>query len=150
MSGVELRGARPQDVPLIEGILKAEMLPPLRIREWLETFWVLERDGRVLGCAGIESYGEAIVLRSVVVDPSLRGTGEGIRLIRHALNEARRRGARRAYLFTGSASGFFSRFGFEECEVGDFEPEARESWQWQFMSSNAEIRAYVTAMRSEL
>ena len=150
MSGVALRGARLEDVPGIEDLLKAEMLPPLEIREWLGTFWVLERDGCLLGCAGIETYGEAVVLRSVVVDPSLRGTGEGMRLIRHALNEARRQGARRAYLFTGSASGFFSRFGFEECGAGDFEPEARESWQWQFLSSNEEIRAYVTAMRSEL
>jgi amino-acid N-acetyltransferase len=126
------------------------MLPAMEIQEWLSTFWVLEKDGGLVGCAGTERYGEAIVLRSVAVDPSLRGTGEGERLVGHALHDARRGGAKRAYLFTGSAAGFFTRFGFERCELTDFESAARESWQWRGVSSQESLRAFITPMRADL
>ncbi len=150
MARATLRPARPEDVPAIEDLLKAESLPPLEIREWLETFWVIERDARVLGCAGIELYGESSVLRSVAVDPALRGAGEGMNLVQRALDEAKRRGARRAYLFTASAAGFFERFGFRACAVEDFDFEARQSWQWRFLSTNEAARNYVTAMQADL
>ena len=73
MSEPALRLARPEDVPAIEKLLAAEWLPPFQIREFLDTFWVLEEGGRVVGSAGLEVYGQAGVIRSVVVHPSGRG-----------------------------------------------------------------------------
>lgn len=145
-----LRLARESDIAAIEEVLKAEALPPLQVREWLASFWVLEASGRVVGCAGIERYGESVVLRSVAVTPELRGTGEGMRLVRHALDSAIAGGAARAYLFTASGAGFFARFGFETCDIEDFEPAAQQCWQWQFVASNEAMRPYVTAMRADL
>ncbi len=145
-----LRRARPEDVPAIEKLLSAEWLPPFQIHEFLETFWVLDEDGRVLGCAGLEVYGQTGVIRSVVVHPSLRGRRFGDLLSKTAMTEARRRGAKRLYLFTGDKAPFWRRHGFEPCSLEDWEPVARESWQWQAISERPEIARMVTPMRAEI
>ncbi len=145
-----LRVARAEDIPQIEKLLAAEWLPPLQIAEFLETFWVLEGDGRMLGCAGLEIYGPAGVIRSVVVHPSVRGEGLGDLLSQTAIDEAHRRGVERLYLFTGDKAPFWSRFGFERCSLDDWEPAARESWQWQAISKNEQIASFVTPMRTDV
>jgi N-acetylglutamate synthase-like GNAT family acetyltransferase len=134
----------------MEKLLSAEFLPPFAIREHLETFWVLEQGAEVLGCAGIEVYPPAALLRSVVVAPSLRGTGKGERLTREALGEAKERGAERAYLFTLHAVPFFARFGFQECTMEDFEPGARRCSQYVILQDHPEIAGVLKAMRLEL
>ncbi len=148
--GPRLRQAREEDIPQIEALLAAERLPPFQVREFLETFWALEQRGRVVGAAGLEAYGEAGVLRSVVVDPSLRGARQGRRLVDVALAEARQRGVKRLYLFTMHAAPFFARFGFEPCSMEEFEPDARQSWQWQALSERPEIANQLTPMRLQL
>ena len=112
--GVTLRFARADDIPEIERLLAAEWLPPMAITEFLDSFWVIESEGHVAGAAGVEIYGEAAVLRSVVVAPGLRGTGEGDRLVRNGLGYARQRGAKRVYLFTMHAAPFGSSIDISE------------------------------------
>jgi amino-acid N-acetyltransferase len=145
--GVALRSARPDDVPEIERLLAAEWLPPMAIKEFLASFWVLESDGRVVGCAGIEIYGEAAVLRSVVVAPELRGTGEGDRLVRRALDYVREQDAKQVYLFTMHAAPFFSRYGFLPVTTDDFEPSVRDSWQYVGLTERPEILREMMPMR---
>jgi amino-acid N-acetyltransferase len=146
--GVSLRPARPDDVPEIERLLAAEWLPPMAIVEFLPSFWVLESDGRIVGCAGIEIYGgEAAVLRSVVVAPELRGTGEGDRLVRNALDYAREHDAKRVYLFTMHAGPFFARHGFAPVTTDDFERAVRDSWQYIGLTERPEILKDMTPMR---
>src|SRR3989304_2383029 len=101
VSEPRLRRARSEDVPAIEKLLTAEWLPPFMIAGFLETFWVLEDEGgAVVGSAGLEIYSKAALLRSVVVAPSLRGTRQGERLTRTALDEAGGLGVKRVRLFT--------------------------------------------------
>jgi amino-acid N-acetyltransferase len=145
--GVSLRPARSGDIPEIERLLAAEWLPPMAITEFLDSFWVLDNDGRVSGAAGIEIYGEAAVLRSVVVAPELRGTGEGDHLVRNGLDYAREHGARRVYLFTMHAAPFFARYGFKPVTTDDFEPSVRDSWQYVGLTERPEILKEMTPMR---
>jgi len=147
MGSVVLRSARPGDIPEIERLLAAEWLPPMAITEFLPSFWVLERDGRVAGCAGIEIYGEAAVLRSVAVAPELRGTGEGDQLVRTALDYAREHEAKTVYLFTMHAAPFFARHGFVPVTTDDFEPSVRESWQYVGLTERPEILKQMIPMR---
>jgi amino-acid N-acetyltransferase len=145
--GLALRLARPDDVPEIERLLAAEWLPPMAITEFLSSFWVLVSDGRVVGCAGIEIYGDSAVLRSVVVAPELRGTGEGDRLVRYALEYVREHDAKRVYLFTMHAAPFFARYGFAPVTTDDFEPSVRDSWQYVGLTERPEILKEMTPMR---
>jgi amino-acid N-acetyltransferase len=147
---VTLRAARRDDIPAIEDLLKAEWLPPMAIQEFLDSFWVLESDGRVVGCAAIEMYGDSAMLRSVVVDPTLRGTGEGDRLVQRALDYAREHEAKRIYLFTMTAAPFFARHGFEPVATDDFEPAVRDSWQYIGLTERPEILSRMIPMRLQV
>jgi N-acetylglutamate synthase-like GNAT family acetyltransferase len=145
-----VRPARREDIAAIERLLSAESLPVTPVEPYLSGFTVLEVDGEVAGCAGIEMYSAAAFLRSVVVAPELRGSGEGDRLVRAALGYAQRKQARRVYLFTMHAANFFARHGFESVGIDDFEPAVRAAPQYIGVSQTPEIAKRLTAMRLEL
>ena len=145
-----LRLARADDVDALSRLIASETLPAVEVAEWLSSFWVLDDAGTLVGCAGIERYGDSALLRSVVVAAELRGSGEGVRMTERALAFARDDGAQRCYLFTMTAADFFSRFGFERCRLDDFEPAVRESWQWQAISGNEALAEQVIPMRADL
>ena len=87
------------------------------------------------------------MLRSVVVAPELRGSGEGDRLVRIALDYAREHGAKRVYLFTMHAAPFFARYGFAAVTTDDFEVAVRDSWQYVGLTERPEILRQMTPMR---
>lgn len=146
----QLRRARPEDVPSIERLLLAERLPPFAIREYLDTFWVLDTGSEIVGCAGLEVYSRSAVLRSVAVTPAMRSRRQGRRLVEAALDEARRHKVRTVYLFTVHAAPFFAQLGFAPCTMEDFDPAARECWQYRAMTEHPALRQDVTAMCLEL
>ena len=102
--------ARGGDLPEVLALLEESGLP----KEGLEGHLALTaREGkRVVGSAALELYGPSALLRSVAVADGRRGEGLGGRLTRQALRLAREHGARREYLLTEPADGFFPRFGF--------------------------------------
>jgi amino-acid N-acetyltransferase len=65
------------------------------------------------GLVGLELHGDVALLRSLVVAPSRRGTGEGVALLKHAEDHARQRGARALYLLTTTAESFFANLGYQ-------------------------------------
>jgi len=144
---VELRGARAEDLSAIDALIMAEHLPAFRTGEFLDTFWLLENEGRPLGCVGLEVFGEAALLRSVITGPELRGQGYGDVLVGKAFDEARKRGVRTLYLFTLDKAPFFARHGFERCTMDDFEPAARQCSQYSIVAEHPEVAAVLTAMR---
>jgi N-acetylglutamate synthase-like GNAT family acetyltransferase len=114
-----IRPARAPDLAAIEALLSAAKLPVEGVAEHLGSFLVLH-DGRgIRGAVGIEPYGDAALLRSVVVAPDERGRGRGVLLTTRAIEDARVRGARAVFLLTTTAAGFFPRFGFERVERSD-------------------------------
>ena len=143
----ELRGARGDDLAAIDALIRAEHLPAFRTGEFLDTFWVVEREDRLVGCVGLEVYGEAALLRSVITSPELRGQGYGDVLVGRAFDEARKRGVKRLYLFTMDKAPFFARHGFERCTMDDFEPTARQCTQYSILAEHPEVAAVLTAMR---
>ena len=146
----ELRNARPEDIEEMRVLITEDNMPAIELERWLADFLVVEDDGKIVGCAGVETYGEAAVLRSVVIAPSLRGTGEGVRLVEGSLDYAREKGAKRCYLFTMTAVDFFPRFGFSRCSLDDFEPSVRASWQWRGVSEHEQLREALIPMRADL
>ncbi len=146
----ELRSARAEDLAAIDALIMAEHLPAFRTGEFLDTFWVLEREDRLLGCVGLEVYGEAALLRSVITSPELRGQGYGDVLVRKAFDEAQNRGVKRLYLFTMDKAAFFARHGFERCTMDDFEPAARQCSQYSILVDHPEVATVLTAMRRDV
>jgi len=108
-----LRQATSADWPDIEQLLAARGLPTAGARSHLGTFLVVAEGTTLMGCAGIERYGDSGLLRSVAVAESLAGCGLGTELVARSLDLARRLGLRSLFLFTTTAADYFPRFGFE-------------------------------------
>jgi amino-acid N-acetyltransferase len=105
--------ARSDDLPAILALLAQHHLPAADLERHLDSALVARDGDQVVGCAAIERYGDAGLLRSVAVDDARRGTGIGGRLTAAALDLARARGLATLYLLTDTAEAFFPRFGFQ-------------------------------------
>lgn len=109
----ELRAARAPDLGAIERLLESSGLPVEGVREGLGGFFVyLDDSGALLGTLGLELYGTAGLLRSVVVAESARRRGIAAALIQRALARAEEEDCQALYLLTLDAVPYFQRFGF--------------------------------------
>jgi len=109
---LELREARPADLPEVLALLRQADLPAAGVAEAFSQFYVADNQGTLVGAAGLEVYGASVLLRSVVVGDDWRGTGVGRSLIDHALDQARQHGIADVFLLTTTAEHYFPRFGF--------------------------------------
>ncbi len=115
------------DLAEIVSLLKQSALPIAGIERHIETTVVARDNGKIAGCAAVEVYGTAALLRSVAVTPDRRGEGLGQRLTAAALELARKRGVRNIYLLTTTASHFFPRFGFAAIPRSELDPALAQS-----------------------
>ena len=122
-----IRAAGAADRRGVCDLLTAAGLPLEGLPDGLEHFLVAEEDGRIVAAAGVEVYGDSVLLRSVVVSPEHRGAGMGGRLSDASLAVARKLGARHAYLLTDTAEAFFRRRGFEVIDRKDVPAAVRDS-----------------------
>jgi amino-acid N-acetyltransferase len=119
--------ARPADLPDVLQLLALTKLPVAGIENHVATTLVARRQQRVVGCAAVEVYGNAGLLRSVAVDPEVQGQGLGQELTTAALDLARTRGVRTVFLLTTTAGEFFPRFGFRTITRAEVAPAVRRS-----------------------
>jgi amino-acid N-acetyltransferase len=110
---VTIRRATPGDWNSVAALLVASNLPLDGAHDHIDGFAVAVRDGAIVGCAAIERYGDAGLLRSVAVAPSERGKGTGAALVERCLHDAATAGIRTLMLLTTTADRYFPRFGFE-------------------------------------
>ncbi|MGZ6339132.1 MAG: arsenic resistance N-acetyltransferase ArsN2 [Candidatus Limnocylindrales bacterium] len=107
------RAARTLDPTSVERLLEAAGLPLDGAVAAVEQGAVLREGEAIVACAGLESHGEAWLLRSVAVASDRRGQGFGRRVVRAAEQAATASGARELYLLTETAGPFFARLGYE-------------------------------------
>jgi glycerol 3-phosphatase-2 len=107
-----IRPARPDDAEAIEGLLREAGLAPREARQKDGTVVASGGDG-IVATAGAEVRDDLGYLRSVAVREEARGFGLGALVTATAARLAAGRGARRLYLVTETAEGFFSGLGFE-------------------------------------
>jgi len=84
--------------------------------EAVPEFVVGELDGEVVGCGAVHVMWEDLAeVRTVAVDPSLRGKGVGSVMLQHLLQRARDLGVSRVFCLTFETE-FFGRHGFVEID----------------------------------
>ncbi|MYZ38170.1 MULTISPECIES: amino-acid N-acetyltransferase [unclassified Streptomyces] len=118
-----VRRARTRDVPAVrrlvdpyvsEGILLDKA--PVTLYEDIQEFWVAERDedASVIGCGALHVMWEDLAeVRTLAVDPVVRGAGVGHQLLDKLLETARWLGVRRVFCLTFEVE-FFAKRGFVE------------------------------------
>lgn len=102
--------------------------------EDIQEFWVAERDhdARVVACGALHVMWEDLAeVRTLAVDPQLRGHGVGHQVLTKLLQTARWLGVRRIFCLTFEVD-FFARHGFAEIDdapvAGDVYSELLRSY----------------------
>jgi len=110
---VSIRPAGEGDRHAVLALLAGVDLPPDGIPGDLVGFSVAEiPEVGIIGVAGLEHYGRAVLLRSVAVKNGFQTQGVGHQLVTEALQRAEAGGAREVFLLTTNAQDYFTRFGF--------------------------------------
>ncbi|HEU4363960.1 MAG TPA: arsenic resistance N-acetyltransferase ArsN2 [Candidatus Krumholzibacteria bacterium] len=111
--------AAPEDLKEIAGLLGANGLSAEGLERFLGTTLVSRSRGEIIGCAALEVYGDAALLRSVAVDVGWQARGLGAELVAKAIRLAQARGVREMFLLTMTAADYFARHGFAPCARDD-------------------------------
>ena len=123
--------ARGDDLPAIGALLEHAGLPRQGGDERPEDFLVLRTAEGLMGCVGLERYGQAALLRSLAVSADRRGEGLGWLLAEAALDRARARGTHRVFLLTTTAADFFAqKLGFHTCDRRSVDADVARSWEF--------------------
>jgi len=110
------------DLVAIKAMLVAALLPSRDVGGPNQRFIVARQDGRILGCAGLEAFGQDGQVRSLAVRGTRRNTGLGSRLHERLLFEAVLAGVRTLYVVTTTAEEFFTRHGYRTVEASQVPP----------------------------
>ena len=117
-----VRRARTSDVPHIKAlvdiyagrILLEKNL--VTLYESVQEFWVAEVDGEVVGCGALHGlWSDLGEVRTVAVDPKVRGRGVGHAIVERLLTVAADLRLQRIFVLTFEVD-FFARHGFQEIE----------------------------------
>ncbi len=142
---MRIERAEPADYDAIAGLLTEAGLPLDGVQEAFRAGVVARVDHRLVGAAAVEVYGDAALLRSVVVAPDQRGSGVGRALIGAAEEVASEAGARTVYLLTETAADWFPRLGYTPIARSDISGPMVDSVE--FTTACAET---AVAMRRDL
>jgi amino-acid N-acetyltransferase len=115
-AGITFRPATPADDPRLRALLDEAALPSADVASGRQELIVAARGDAIVGAIGLELLGEVALLRSFVVEGSLRGAGVGRALYDRCLVLARARRARGLYLLTTTAEAFFAKVGWTRAD----------------------------------
>jgi amino-acid N-acetyltransferase len=116
MQTTEIHQATPDDLPAILRLLEGSQLTAEGLTDHVTTTFVARRHGTIVGTVTMELYDDAALLRSLAVEPAVRGQRIGHRLVHECIDLGNREGVPALYLLTITAERFFPRFGFERIE----------------------------------
>ena len=113
---VTIGNAPHADLDEITDLLTTNSLPLDGVADSIERFVVAREDGRIVGCVGLEVYGDSALLRSAAVHDEVKGRGIGRTLVNEILADAHQQGVAAVYLLTTTAENYFPAFGFERID----------------------------------
>jgi amino-acid N-acetyltransferase len=140
--------AEPRDMPLIAEALAAEGLPRADLPGRTLLFVFREPGGGTIGFAGLEPFGEAALLRSLVVLPPARARAQGSAIVAWMADEARRRGIGEIFLLTTTAAPFFEKLGFRRIARDAVPPSVAKSPEFTTLCPESAV-AMARRLRAE-
>jgi amino-acid N-acetyltransferase len=108
--------ASAQELSAIRALLDNAGLPTSDLESAPAEFVVVRQGGQVVAAGALQRFGGSVLLRSVVVAESLRGSGLGRMIVWELERVARATKTSRLFLLTQTASEFFARQGYRIIE----------------------------------
>ena len=105
--------------------------------------------GRLVASTGYKRSddNEHVLIRSVAVDPALRGRGMGLRLARFALDRAAESGATRAWLFSRRSGPFWQKVGFDSADRNELAIALKSTHQVRLFTETGQLQREVAWSR---
>jgi len=132
---ISYQAATADDRQTIEALLDAERLPSADLETSGVALIAAKMRDRVVGCVGVESHGDAGIIRSLAVAPEYRGRGIARSLVSRAEALASGGGVRCLYLLTEGAVEFWSRIGYVAVPRTESPPAVRASAEFSSLCS---------------
>jgi len=143
VSAAPFETLRPASIEDIGGIL--ELIEPLeregvlvkRSREKLEmeidAYWVIERDGLIIGCAALHVFPEAGMaeLACLALHPDYRGEQRGQRLLESMEAKAREAGLTHLFVLTTRTTHWFLERGFRLVDFNELPLERKRCYNYK-------------------
>jgi amino-acid N-acetyltransferase len=112
----------------VVALLEAEGLPTSDLTEaHLEHFFFTGTNGAPSALVGLEIYGEAALLRSLVVSAAARTQGLGSALVQHAEGYAVAHRVHSLYLLTTTAEAYFDQRGYRRIDRAEAPPSIQST-----------------------
>jgi amino-acid N-acetyltransferase len=100
------------DILAISQLLEVNNLPHTDLKESPITFYVARDDLKIVGCIGLEKYGNTGLLRSFAVAHDSQNRGIGKELYKNLVEFAKSNKITSLHLLTTTARDYFSRVGY--------------------------------------
>jgi amino-acid N-acetyltransferase len=140
-------GMRSASIDDVGGIL--ELIAPLeeagilvrRSREVLETeidrFYVLERDGMIIGCAALYPYRDEKIaeLACLAIHPDYRGKNRGDALFEYVARQAKKQGIKKLFVLTTQTAHWFQERGFARTDLTSLPVKKQGFYNYQRRSA---------------
>lgn len=138
MEQLTLQRVDERTVAYVESLLSGNSLPSKDVREKPECFYIGYHGNDRVGIGGIERNDSAGLLRSIVVERSVREQGFGTAICQRLETTARTEGVKTLYLLTTTASDFFESRGYGKIDRSDVPPSIQETSEFSdFCSASA-------------
>ena len=138
LANVHIRPAMKGEVARISRFLQDNGLPTSGVDKCIENFVVAEdKNGSLVGTAGLEVYGKSGLLRSVAVDGRFRGMGQGRALVAAVLMSAQAKRIKTVYLLTDNGESYFGGLGFAIVDRKDVDEAVKTSVEFGEMCASA-------------
>lgn len=132
--------AGPADFPAIRDLLSQAQLPVEDLSDATPIrFWVVRRQGNLIGTVALERYGNVAMLRSLAVRPGHRGNGLGLALLHKAERGALDEGIGTLCLLTTTAADLFARHGYVRIARNDAPEAVRRSEEFRSLCPDSAI-----------
>ncbi len=140
---LSLENMRQADIDDVGGILK--LIEPLenegilvrrgreRIEMEINHFYVMEHDGRVIGCAALYPFSEekTAEFACLAIDSAYRGGGRGDKLFNYCQEQAREKGCKSLFCLTTHTEHWFLERGFIEKSVETLPAQKQSLYNYQ-------------------
>jgi len=130
MNRTYLRQATTADLPEILNLISGSNLPVSDIAPDKQLFVVAEAENQLIGCAGLEIYGESGLFRSLSVRQDRRNRKTGRDLLAGVVALSRENNIKHLYLLTTTADLYFKRMGWQPIERTEVPDDIRASTEF--------------------
>jgi amino-acid N-acetyltransferase len=123
----------------VVAMLEAEKLPVGDLPAGLDNFVVALENNEVIGAAGLETYGNHGLLRSLAVKPAFRSRGVAGKLLKEIENNALNKGLTAVYLLTETAPDYFGKKNYKQVSRAEVPAEVQQSSEFSYACPQSAI-----------